>query len=161
MKLILVFVSIMKKIQVDENECEYMSFRIDIYSSECFLAVEIYEKGHADRDLIFEEKRQKAQEKKIGCKFIRLNTSNAKNGYDLDCEVGNVQAFINEFNNKKLRNQKKRKKEKEKDKELEEKLEKEMREKIRKIRKRNERKIRKITKRKIRKKTKRKIKKRS
>ena len=156
MKLILVFVSIMKKIQVDENDCEYMSFRIDIYSSECFLAVEIYEKGHADRDLIFEEKRQKAQEKKIGCKFIRLNTSNAKNGYDLDCEVGNVQAFINEFNNKKLKTRKK-----EKDKELEEKLEKEMREKIRKIRKRNERKIRKITKRKIRKKTKRKIEKRS
>ena len=93
--------SIMKKIQVDENDCEYMSFRIDIYSSECFLAVEIYEKGHADRDLIFEEKRQKAQEKKIGCKFIRLNTSNAKNGYDLDCEVGNVQAFIDEFKNKK------------------------------------------------------------
>ena len=101
MKLIFVFMSIMKKIQVDENDCEYMSFRNYIYSTECFLAVEIYEKGHADRDLIFEEKRQKAQEKKLRCKFIRLNTSNAKNGYDLDCEVGNVQAFIHEFKKKK------------------------------------------------------------
>ena len=45
--------------------------------------------------------RQKALEKKLGCKYIRINTSNAKNGYDLDHEVGNVQAFIDEFKNKK------------------------------------------------------------
>ena len=35
-------------------------------------------KGHTDRDLIFKEKRQEALEKKFGCKFIRINTSNAK-----------------------------------------------------------------------------------
>ena len=46
---------------------------------------------------------QKALEKKIGCKFIRINTSNAKNGYDLDYEVGNIEAFIDEFKNKKLK----------------------------------------------------------
>ena len=39
-------------------------FRIDIYFTEYFLAVEIDEKGHTDRDLIFEEKRQKTIEKK-------------------------------------------------------------------------------------------------
>ena len=146
--------SIMKKIQVDENDCEYMSFRNYIYSTECFLAVEIYEKGHADRDLIFEEKRQKAQEKKLRCKFIRLNTSNAKTGYDLDCEVGNVQAFINEFNDKKIKKLEKKKKRKRTRRKIRKRT-------GRKIRKRNERKIRKITKRKSRKKTKRKIKKRS
>ena len=90
-----------KKIQADKNGCKYILFRIDIYFSECFLAVEIDEKGHTDRDIIFEEKRQNALEKKLGCKFIRTNTSNAKNGYDLDYEVGNVQAFIDEFKNKK------------------------------------------------------------
>ena len=81
---------------------------VNIYSLELifilvsvFLAVEIDEKGHADRDIIFEEKRQKALVKKLGCKFVRINTSNAKNGYDLDYEVGNVQAFIDEFKNKK------------------------------------------------------------
>ena len=58
------------------------------------LAVEIDEKGHTDRDLIFEEKRQKALEKKLGCKFIRINTSNAKHGYDLDYEVANVQDLL-------------------------------------------------------------------
>ena len=56
---------------------------------------------HTDRDLIFEEKRQKALEKKLGCKFIRINTSNAKN--DLHYEVGNVQAFLDEFKNKKIK----------------------------------------------------------
>ena len=45
-----------KKIQADKNVCKYMLFRIDIYFSECFVAVEIDEKGHTDRDIIFEEK---------------------------------------------------------------------------------------------------------
>ena len=50
-----------------------------------------------------EEKRQKALQKKLGSKFIRINISNAKNGYDLDYEVGNIEAFIDEFKNKKLK----------------------------------------------------------
>ena len=69
-----------------------------------FLAVEIDKKVHTDSDIIFEEKRQKTLEKKFGCKFIRTNTSNAKNGYDIDYEAGNVQAFIDEFKNKKIKN---------------------------------------------------------
>ena len=92
-----------KKIQVDENGCKYILFRIDIYFSECLLAVEIDENGHTDRDIIFEEKRQEALEKKIVCKFIRINTSNAENSYDLGYEVGNVQAFIDVFKNKKIK----------------------------------------------------------
>ena len=85
-----------------------MLFRTDIYFREWFLAGEIDEKEHTDRDIIFEEKRQEAFEKKLGCKFIRINTSNAKNCYNLDYEVGNAQAFIDEFKNKK--NKKTRKK---------------------------------------------------
>ena len=64
--------------QVDNNGCKYILFRIDVYINEFVLAVESDEKGHTDRDLIFEEKRQKALEKKLGCKFIRINTSNEK-----------------------------------------------------------------------------------
>ena len=94
----------MKKIQADKNGCKYILFRIDVYFSECFLAVEIDENRHTDRDIIFEEKRQKVLEKKNGCKFIRINTSNAKNGNDLDYKVGNVQTFIDEFKNKKIKN---------------------------------------------------------
>ena len=78
-----------------------MLFRIDVYFHKFLLAVEIDEKRHTDRDLISEEKKQKALEKKLGCKFIRINTSNAKNGYDLDYEFGNIEAFIDEFKNKK------------------------------------------------------------
>ena len=37
MKLILIFMSIMKKIQVDENGHKNMLFRIDIYFSETLL----------------------------------------------------------------------------------------------------------------------------
>ena len=70
----------MKKIPVDEDGCKYILFRIDIYFNECFLAVETDEKGHTDKDI----------EKKLGCKFIGINKSSPKNGY----EVGNVQAWI-------------------------------------------------------------------
>ena len=52
-----------------------MLFRIDAYFTEYLLAIEIDEKGNTDRDLIFEEKRQEALEKILGCKFIRINTS--------------------------------------------------------------------------------------
>ena len=90
----------MKKIQVDKNGCKYILFRIDVYFNKFLLAVEIDEKRHTDRDLIFEEKRQEALEKKLGCKFIRINTSNVKNGYDLDYEVSDIEAFIDEFNKK-------------------------------------------------------------
>ena len=78
MKLILISVNITKKkkkIQTDKNECEYRLFRLDVYFTEYLLAVEIDEKRHIDRDLIFEAKTQEALEKKLGCKFIRINIS--------------------------------------------------------------------------------------
>ena len=53
--------------------------------------------------LFLKKKRQKALEKKLGCKFIRINTRNAKNGYDLDYEIGNIEVFIDEFRNKKIK----------------------------------------------------------
>ena len=87
-----------KKLQVDNNGCKYILFRIDIYFSECSLAVEIDEKGHTDRDINFEEKRQKVLEKTLGSKFIRINTSN-----DLDYKVGYVQIFIDKFKIKKIK----------------------------------------------------------
>ena len=52
MKLILIFINIVKKeIQVDKNGGEYILFRIDIYFK-FLLAREIDEKGHTDRDLL-------------------------------------------------------------------------------------------------------------
>ena len=63
--------------------------------------MEIDKKSHVDRDLIFEEKIQKALEKKLGCKFIRINTS--KEGYNADYEASRVQTFISEFENEKFK----------------------------------------------------------
>ena len=90
-----------KKIQVDKNGCEYILFRTDVYFTEYFLVVEIDEKGHTDRDLIFEEKRQKVLEKKRGWKFITINTS--KEGYNADYEASRVQEFISKFKDKQLK----------------------------------------------------------
>ena len=84
-----------KKIQTDKNVSEYILFRIDIYFTEYFLAIEIDEKRHTDRDLIFEEKRQKALEKKLDCEFIRINTS--RKSYDADYEASRIQIFISKF----------------------------------------------------------------
>ena len=66
---------IMKKIQVDDKDQKYILFKTDIYFTKYSLAIEINEKSDTDRDLIFEEKRQKALEKNLNCKFIRINTS--------------------------------------------------------------------------------------
>ena len=47
-----------KKIRTDKNGGAYILFRIDVYFTKYFLAVEIDEKVHTDGDLIFEEKRK-------------------------------------------------------------------------------------------------------
>ena len=86
-----------KHIQVDDNKHKYTLFKIDIYFSEYSLAVEIDKKG-VDRDLIFEIKKQKALEKTLNCKFIRINTNN-----DLDYELGNIHTFIHEFKNNRIK----------------------------------------------------------
>ena len=90
-----------KKKQVDENEHKCILFRIDVYFAEYVLDVDIDEKGHTTRELIFEEKRQDALEKKLGCKLIRINTS--KKGYDAGYEASRIQTFISKFKDKQLK----------------------------------------------------------
>ena len=75
--------------------------RIDAYFTEYLLAVEIDTKGHTDRDLIFEEKRQKALEKKLRCEFIKINKS--KEGYDAVYEASRIQTFISKFKDRQLK----------------------------------------------------------
>ena len=90
------------------------------------------------KDILTETFFLKKKDKKYQKKNLVVNTnntSNAKNGYDVDYKVGNVQAFIDEFENKKIKQlEKKLIKEKEirekVEKEMKEKLEKEMREKL-------------------------------
>ena len=98
-KLIFILVSIIKKIQVDKNGRQYISFRIDICLPKYCLAVVTDEKGHTDRDLTFEQKRKEALEKKINFIFIRINTS--KENFDADYEASRIQTFISQFKDNK------------------------------------------------------------
>ena len=50
-----------------------LGYEIDIYFHDYKLTVEIDEKDHQDRDISCEIERQKALEKELGCKFIRIN----------------------------------------------------------------------------------------
>ena len=50
--------------------------------------------------LFLKKKDKKHQKKTLGCKFIRINTSNVKNGY---YKVGNIETFIDEFKNEKIK----------------------------------------------------------
>ena len=91
-----------EKIQVDNNDREYILFRIDVYFTEYFLAVEVDEKGHTDRSLIFQRKKRKSTRKKIDCEFIRINTS--RESYDVDYEASRIQTFISKFKDKEKEN---------------------------------------------------------
>ena len=81
-----------EKRQVDKNGREYILFRIDVYFTEYLLSVEIDEKNHASRDLIFVEKRQKVLEKKLNCEFTRISTSKHN---DEDYEIGRIETLAN------------------------------------------------------------------
>ena len=119
-----------------EKKYKLIKMGVNIYYLELiFILVSVFQQQKLmKKDILIEtlflkKKGKKHQKKKLGCKFIRINTSNAKNGYDLDYEVGNVQPFIDEFKNKKI---KKLEKQLIKEKEMREKVEKEMREKLEK-----------------------------
>ena len=94
-----------EKIQVDKNGREYILFRIDVYFTEYPLVVETDEKSHASRDLIFEEKRQEALEKRLNCELIRTNTSKR---YDEDYEIGRTETFTSKFKHRQIKKVRKR-----------------------------------------------------
>ena len=86
--------------------------------------------------LFLRKKGKKYQKKKFGCEFIRINTSSAEIGYDLDYQVNGIEAFIDVSQKEKIKEVKDENKElKDKTKELEEKLEKELKEKEAEIKK--------------------------
>ena len=41
--------------------------------------------------------------KKLGCNFIRINTSDAERGYGTDYEVSKIQTFISKFKDRQLK----------------------------------------------------------
>ena len=56
-----------------QTHYKVLGYEIDLYFHDYKLAVEIDEKDYQDRDISREIERQEALEKKLGCKFIRIN----------------------------------------------------------------------------------------
>ena len=73
-----------------------LNYQIDLYFFEHKLAIEVYEKGHTDRDEKKENEREEKIKKEFGFKFIRINP-NAEN-YDIFVEIGKIKDYIAQSN---------------------------------------------------------------
>ena len=56
-----------------QTQCSVLSCRIDLYFHDYKLAIEVDKKGHKDRNIDHEIKRQEEIKEKLGCEFIRIN----------------------------------------------------------------------------------------
>ena len=56
-----------------QTQYSVLDYKIDLYFCDYKLATEIDERGHKDRSIDHEIKRQKAKEKELDCKFIRID----------------------------------------------------------------------------------------
>ena len=56
-----------------QTQYSALNYKIDVYFHDYKLAIEPDEKGHRDRNTDHEIKRQKALEKELNCKFIRID----------------------------------------------------------------------------------------
>ena len=67
--------SVMDAFKGENMQTQYsvLGYRVDLYFHGYRLAIEVDEKGHKDRNTNDEIQRQKALEKALGCKFIRIN----------------------------------------------------------------------------------------
>ena len=90
-----------EKIHVDKNRRECILFRIDIYFFEIFQPQKLMKKIILTEILFSRKKDKRLQKKKLGFKFIRINTS--KEGYDADYEVSRKETFISKFKDRQLK----------------------------------------------------------
>ena len=56
-----------------QTQYSVLGYKIDLYFCDNKLAIEIDERGHKYRSIDHEIKRQKAIEKELNCKFIRID----------------------------------------------------------------------------------------
>ena len=71
-----------------QTQYSVLGYRMDLYFHDYKLAIAVDEKGHKDRNIDHEIQRQKALEKQLSCKFIRI---------DPDEEDFNIFKAINEI----------------------------------------------------------------
>ena len=67
--------SVMDAFEGENMQTQYsvLGYRIDLYFHDYKLAIEVDEKGHKNRNIDHEIKRQEVIKEKLGCKFIRIN----------------------------------------------------------------------------------------
>ena len=82
-------------------------YKIDPYLELMFILLNMSQTWKLMKKIILTEilflrrKDKKHYKKKLGCKFIRINTS--KEGYNADYKASRAQIFISEFKNKKFK----------------------------------------------------------
>ena len=86
-KIIRVFAA--EKIILQRN---VLGYTIDAYLPKYKLGIEVDEQEHNDRSIDYEIERQKAIEKELGCKFIRIDPS--KESFDVNIEYVRIQNYI-------------------------------------------------------------------
>ena len=69
-----------------------LGYKIDAYLLKHKLPVEVDERGHQDRDLESQIERQKALEKELDCKFIRINP--ARENFNIFNEINRIHNHI-------------------------------------------------------------------
>ena len=67
--------SVMDAFEGENMQTQYsvLGYRIDLYFHKYTLATEVDEKGHIDRNINHEIETQKALERELDCKFIRID----------------------------------------------------------------------------------------
>ena len=69
-----------------------LSYQIDLYFPVHKLAIEVDQKGYTDRDVHEEIERQMVIEKKLRCKFVRINP--AAENYDIFIEIDKIHNHV-------------------------------------------------------------------
>ena len=79
-----------------------LGYRIDLYSHDYTLAIEIDGTAQSDRNIEFKIKRQKAIEEELGCKFIKIDSE--KEDFDIFRAINEIFRHIKQSNEKTLIN---------------------------------------------------------
>ena len=77
-----------------QTQYSILDYRIYLYFHDYKLAIEVYEKGHKDRNIGHELKRQEAIKEKLGCEFIRINPD--ENNFNFFKTINEIHRHINE-----------------------------------------------------------------
>ena len=78
-----------------QTQYSVLGYRIDLYFHEYKLAIEVDELGHTNRNINNEIERQKALEKELNCKFIRINPD--EKDFNIFKKISKIHRHIKEF----------------------------------------------------------------